>query len=341
MNNHLLNAILLAGAALFLAACGGHSSKQNSAATGLPVIQVSAGTIVEADYTMVHHLPGTVHPAERASIAARLQATVASVEVSIGQKVSKDEVLITLDAVEISARAEQAEAALAELTRNYTREKGLLAQKATTEETVRTLEDRIRQAEARLREVRTLESYTRIMAPFDGVVTEKFVRRGDLASPGMPLLTLEGKASMEVHVQVPDSLSTVKAGQDIPLMADDEPIVGRLSEWSPAANPHSRTRLAKLSLPEEALVRSGQFVRVQWPAATRKGLWLPASARRLNGQLEQVFVIHEGKAHLRIVRTGPEDAMGYRILAGLKAGDSVVLNPPAELRDQQPVKVKS
>lgn len=324
----------------FLAGCGGQHGVETAKALELPEAEVSTGEVVERERMRTQALPGTVHPADQTAIAAKIMATVEEVHVDIGQEVEADEILVTLRADEIVAQVTQAEASLAQLQRNLEREQVLLEQDATTAESVRTLEDEIRVARARLSEARTMESYLHIRSPYPGIITTRDVMRGDVTSPGTPLLTLESKGNLEVHVQVPDSLIALSFGE--PITVEDKVASYRatLSEWSPAADPNSRTRLAKLLLPEGSPLRSGQYVRVNWPAEKERGLWMPASAMTRFGQMERVFLVQEGRLELQLVKTGRQES-GYRqVLAGLRAGDRVVVSPAPGLRDGQPASIQ-
>lgn len=324
---------------LFLAGCGGHDTVTHET-SDLPSVDVDVSQVSERSYTRLQALPGTVHPVDQAIIASKLMATIEEVDVVIGEQVEAGQTLVQLVANEILAQVEQAEAGLAQLQRNLEREQALLAQNATTAEAVRTYEDQIRLAKARLAEARTMQSYTTIRAPFSGNVTSKAVRRGDLASPGMPLLKIEGLGNLEVHVEVPDSLKQLSIGDKIRVDTDRNSELGTLTELSTAANPASRTRLAKIKLSEQTTLRSGQYVKVLWPANPETILWLPESGLRMAGQLEQVFTVEAGHLQLQLIRTGPKIEDGYQILGGLDAGDTIVLNPTSRMQDGQPATIK-
>lgn len=333
-----LGAVITA-AVLMMAGCGGHEPEAAEAAE-LPEAGVRVGVVEEREGLRTQGLPGTVHPSDQAVIASKLMATVETVGVSIGERVKQGDLLVELDAAEIAAQVEQARAAVAQLERNLEREQALLAQSATTAEAVRTLEDEIRQARARLREAEIMDGYTRIRAPFDGIITAKEVLRGDFATPGMPLLTLEGLGNLEVHVQVPDSLVALPIGESVEVRANGAVLDGRLQEWSPAADPASRTRLAKLQMPGETHLRSGQYVTVNWPAEATRSLWMPAGALSEVGQLDRVFRVEDGSVQLQLIRTGKRVDDEILVLAGLEAGDTVVLDPDPALRDGQPARVQ-
>src|SRR5690606_19791710 len=124
------------------------------------------------------------------------------------------------------------------------------------------------------------------------------------------------------------------------------PVQVKIVESSPAADPVSRTRLVKLDLPpgsttpEGGIARSGQFARVQWPLSEVEMLTVPAAAVSLYGQMERVFVVQDGRAQLRIIRSGMEADGALQVLSGLEPGETVVLNPPASLRSAQQVEAR-
>lgn len=323
---------------VLVAGCGHEGSREHAA--DLPAVAVGVAEVVEREHLQKQGLPGTVHPADQAVIASKLMATVAEADVDIGQSVKEGELLIRLSAGEVEAQVKQAEALLAQLRRNLDRERALLAQNATTAESVRTLEDEIRQAEARLLEAQTMEGYTRIRAPYDGIITSREVRRGDLAVPGVALLSIEGIGNLEVHVQVPDSLMPLSYGAEVELEARGVASTARLVEWSPAADPASRTRLAKLELPADTTLRSGQYVRVDWPVQATTSNWIPESALSTMGQMERVFTVVDGRAELKLVKSGRRKDGMVQILSGLEPGEEVILRSPSPLQDGQPVIIK-
>lgn len=286
-------------------------------------------------------LPGTVQSADRAAIAAKVAGMVKAVPVAIGQSVEQGDLLVSLDAAEYSARREQVAAALAEIQRNLEREQRLLERNASTAETVRALQDRLRQTKAQLQEADIMLGYTEIRAPFSGVITAKPIEPGDFASPGQALLTLENLEQLEVHVQVPDSLSVLDSERPIECVADDSGFSATVSEWSPAADPSSRTRLVKLAVATDASrLRSGQYIEVLWPAESTPSLWVPVAAVRRTGQLERVFAVGpDNQLQLHLVRTGQEQGDDVQIISGLPMDLPVVIHADSQLSDGHPAHV--
>ena len=227
--------------------------------------------------------------------------------------------------------------ALAQADREFERERSLESQGVSTTDALRAADDRRRQARAAAEEAEAMLAYTRVTAPFAGVVTGEFVKPGDLATPGRALFSLEGADHLRAEVAVPESLAPLAIGAPVAIELDDAVVTGTLAELSPAADSATRTRLAEVDLPNQAPARSGQFVRVRWPAADDTTLTVPAAALSQLGQMERVFVVAGGHAQLRLVKTGARVADRIQVVSGLDAGEPVILAPPATLRDGQAV----
>jgi RND family efflux transporter MFP subunit len=273
-------------------------------------------------------------------IAARIMGSVTRVPAALGARVAAGDVLVELSAAVIGARLDQARANLDQVDRELARENTLVTKGASSMESVRLLEDRRRAAAAAVAEATTFASYTTLTAPFAGVITRRSVEPGDLAAAGVPLLELEGTDHLRAELAVPESLPSLAVGSALRVIIDGDSVEGRLAEFSPAGDPATRTRLAKIDLPAGTVVRSGQFVRVAWPSGNEDALLVPANALTHFGQMEQVFVAENGRAQLRLIKTGGAIGDRVRVLAGLTAGESVVIAPPATLRDGQPLETK-
>lgn len=325
---------------LALVLAGGCSRPAGSApdasAAKVPVhVAIVASTVA----AQTQPVAGTIRPFERATIAAKITGTVATTHLAVGQAVRAGDVLVTIQAEELAARVDQAQASLSQGEREFERERTLETKGASTTDAVRAADDRRRQARAALAEAEAMLGYTRIAAPFSGVLTAEFVKPGDLAAPGRALFEIEGVDRLRAEVQVPESLLAPAAGTNLGVLVGSNLVTGQLAELSPAADPISRTRLAKIDLPAGGPARSGQFVHVLWPAGNRTALTVPATAVRVFGQMERVFVVTAGRAQLRLVKTGAREGGLVQIAAGLDAGETVVAAPSAALRDGQPVEI--
>lgn len=303
----------------------------------LPAVAVKTAVALLATSPGTQPVPGVIRPFARATVAARVMGGVESARLAVGQTVRAGEVLVRINADELTARLEASRASLTQAEREHARETDLVGKGASTTDALRLSLDQLHLAEARVHEAEALLGYTAVTAPFDGVITADLVRAGDLATPGQPLFTVEGTADLRAELTVPESLAALPLGTAVSLQLDSGTVEGRLVELSPAADPTSRTRLAKIALPAGTAARSGQFVRAAWPAATEAVLLVPASCVQSFGQMDRVFVVAGGHAQLRLVRPGATTGGETQILAGLEVGETVVVAPPAGLRDGQPL----
>ena len=180
----------------------------------------------------------------------------------------------------------------------------------------------------------TTESFATITAPFDGIVTEKMVEAGNMASPGTPLVRVEDTRGFRLEVRLDESrVGQVRNGASVPVLLDaggptPAPVYGTVTEISRAVDADTRAFLVKISLPDTAGLRSGVFGRARFPGTARRALTIPAAAIVRRGQLTSVFVVDNGVARVRLVNLREAE-----VLAGLSEGESVVVSPPAGLVD--------
>ena len=304
----------------------------------VPVARVEAREIPS-----LVELTGTVQAAERAAISAKVSGVVSRVAVTLGSTVAAGEVLVTLEAGEITARLRQAEAQLAQAKRHLERDRGLLARNAATPDAVRTMADQFAIAQAAHQEARSMLAYTTITAPFAGVITAKRVNAGTLATPGTVLLELEDNRRLQVRTALPESLiARVRLGDrlTVHVPAAGVEATATVAEIGPASDPGSRTAAVTLDLPAGAELRSGQFARVRVPGASAIALLVPESAVVPAGQMDRVFVIEGDTARLRLVRTGQRRDGLIEILAGLDPGELVATGNNRLLENGRRVQVQ-
>jgi RND family efflux transporter MFP subunit len=182
------------------------------------------------------------------------------------------------------------------------------------------------------------ESFLRLTAPFDGVITEKLIEPGNMATPAQPLLRVEDTRSFRVDLRVDESRANrLVPGMRVEVALDDEParprVAGTITEVSRAVDAGERASLVKVALAGvPGTLRSGAFARVWIPAPARRALTVPADAVVTQGQLTSVFVVEGGRARLRLVRV-----RGREVLAGLSEGDVVIVAPPSGVADGRAV----
>lgn len=326
-----------------LSACDKEELQSGKTSPTLPPAKVSVARVTKEVAANQVEVVGTVQAVEQAEIASKMTGNILTLPVDLGSKVKKGELLVELSAGEVSAQVQQAKAQLEQARRNLTREENLLKKNATTQQTVKSLRDSARIAEAAYKEALTMLNYSRISAPFAGIITRKLANVGDLATSGKPLLYMEQENNLQVLTDIPEAMILhIKKDDRLPIYVPsvELKIEGVVAEVSPIAEPSSRSAPIKLRIAPDPRLRSGQFARVTLAMEKAETLTVPTQAVQSIGQIERVFVVHENKARLRLVRTGAKSDGHIEILSGLQENETIVSEGNQTLLDGQPVTIQ-
>jgi RND family efflux transporter MFP subunit len=337
---------LVSVGALLLALLGFGCGKKHPAtgtAQDLPVATVQVRAVESLKRMATEEVVATVRPKLSASLSAKVSGSVQQMLAAPGQAVKTGDLLVQIDAREIQARLDQAQAVREQVKKDVERFTVLLKQNALTQQEFDAAQSRLRVAEATVAEAQTMLGYTRLTAPFDGIVTAKRADVGDLATPGKPLVDLEDPTTLRLEADVPEALvDKVKLAQHYSVNIPNVGAVlqGTVAEVAPVADSVSRTFRVKLDLPATPGLRSGLFGRMAVPVADVEAIRVPASAVVVRGQMELAFVVVNRRAQLRLVKTGKHLGPEVEIVAGLSPGEPLVVDGASRLQDGQPVEVK-
>ena len=188
------------------------------------------------------------------------------------------------------------------------------------------------QAKAAVAEARAALDFTRVLAPFDGIVAERKLDPGALASPGLAILTVEDVTHYRLEADVNENdLRFVRLGQQVPVSVDvlgDAILTGQVTQIVPAADTASRSFVVKVELPVNKELRSGLFGHAQFSRGQKSALLVPQTAVIERGQLHAAYVLDpSGIASLRYVTLGQPSGAQVEILAGVQSGERVVAQP--------------
>lgn len=191
----------------------------------------------------------------------------------------------------------------------------------------------VERARAEAQAAETASSYTRIVAPFTGIVSRRMADAGSTAMPGMPLFVVEDTSRFQLRLQLEaSSAAAARTGAVARVRLDALPgrdLEGRVVEVEGGADPASHTIGVRLELPADASIRSGLFGRAWFRNGERRALLLPQSAVIRRGQLAGVYVLDSsGVLRWRVVTLGQTSPEGsIELLAGLGAGEKFAANP--------------
>lgn len=287
---------------------------------------------------------GSVSSREVAQIASRVSGYVVDLRVDAGDKVEKGQLLLKLDSKEMAERESQARAALesaqAELVRtrnDFERYKVLFEKQSVAKkdyddalaryEVARAAQEK---ATAALEEAKTTLSYTNVTAPFDGIVGERSVNVGDLATPGRVLLTVYMPGTLEMVASAGEQYAPfLKTGAPVTLAIPSINLKQKSSirEVVPQRDVKTRTITVKAPFAESPGLVPGLYGTLTFDTRATEVIAIPREALRVVGQLDTVRVLDQGTVAVRHVRVGRELANGkIEILSGLSVGEQVVVD---------------
>lgn len=337
-------------AALILtASCGKDKAAQKDTA---PAIAVKVSRPSAAGSTFLS-ASGKIEAVQNANLSTRMMGYVTETYVNVGDKVSKGQLLLRINSADISAQSAQvtasiteAKAAFKNAEKDYNRFKTLYEQNSVSQKEMDDITANYEMAKARLEaatqmknQVNAQLSYSNITAPFSGVITGKFINKGDMANPGMPLIGMETPGKFQVIAMVPETeITKIKDGTTVNVLvkSTNELIKGTVTEVSTSAKNTGGQYLVKVVLDKtDAKLLSGMYTSVQFPvekSTETKHILVPESALVKQGQLTGIYAIgNENVAILRWLRTGKTFGGNVEVLSGLAADEQFIVSAEGKL----------
>lgn len=308
-------------------------------------------------------LSGQVMSAKRAELSTRVMGTIVSLNVEEGQAVRAGQVLGSVRSTDIKATSSRVDANIAEVEavvanakRDLDRFEALYAKGSATQKELDDVRTGYARALAQLEaakqaknEVTTQLGYATITAPFAGYVTHKFMQQGALASPGMPIVTVEGGGFKLVARVSEQDLPLLKTGQSASVHVDAlnqtfEAKIARINPSTTFTGAQYEVTLTARNYPKD--LAAGMFLRVT-VAAKGTGItdrsasvWVPDSILVRRGGLTGIYVVSQGgEALLRWVRLGAEENGRVEVRSGLSEGDQYIVQANGKLEDGHPVTI--
>ena len=342
----------------------------------VPSLRVA--TIKPSDSTMLITLPGTTSAITQANIFARASGYIDKRNVDIGDRVKEGQLLAQITAPELDHQIAQAEATLsqteatlrqnqanADLAKDtWQRDKplvekgwetlqqgdvdklGLQAQQAT----VGVAQSNIAAQQAQLSVLRQQKDYQSVVAPFDGVITQRNIDVGSLvqadATSGTFMFTIMQDGVIRIQVFVPQDQAYglgpgVEAVVRVPEIPD-RPFAGKVTRIADALSPATRTLLTEIDVPNpDGAIKPGMYCMVELHIPRKvPSLVVPANAIIFNADGLHVAVLENGTAHFRKVTVTRDLGTSVEVNDGVKTGDQVILSPPVDLVDGSKVQVR-
>ncbi len=357
--------IMASTAAIFMASCGEKKEQAASSEQAPVLVEVSkpAGTSEEGFI----EASGQVESARSVNITTRAMGYITQLSVKVGDPVKAGQVLFVINSADIKAKSAQtdamiaqADAALKSAQKDYDRYTALYKQQSASAKELDQVTLQYQSAKAATdaakqmkNEVSANLSYTTVTAPFSGIVTQKFVEQGGMASPGMPVLTIEQAGSLQVTASIAENqIAQLSLGNSatMNIASADETIEGKIIQINPSSQFSGGQYVVKISLPaNNKQLYAGMFVHVQIPVKAKTlvnkdlsgTVVVPIKSIIYRDQLTGIYTISsQNTALLRWVRLGKTMGDQVEVLSGLSNSEQFILSAEGKLYNGASVKIK-
>lgn len=351
-------------ATAILTSCGGDKKEKITELTPVPV---KINGKLDTNNSPFITASGKIEAENSANLSTRMMGYVSKVHVKVGQNVQAGQLLVSVNSTDLQAKKAQvdasiiqAQAAYNNAKKDYDRFVNLFAQQSASQKELDDMTARYEMAKAGLEaakqmrnEIQAQFSYSNITAPFSGVVTNTFVKEGDMANPGMPLVSVEGASHLQVTAMVSESdIAQVKQGMNVKvnIKSLNKIVTGNVSEVSLSAKNTGGQYLVKVNLNQtDKSILSGMFVNVQFPVEKSKTVstnssdrvLIPTAALVKQGQLTGIYTVGSNNvAILRWLRIGKTFGDQVEVLSGLTANEAYIVSADGKLFNGAKVSVQ-
>jgi RND family efflux transporter MFP subunit len=327
-----------------LAGCNSKLEPGQSAAKG-QAMPASAATLTLMPQSVqnISRWQGTVQSRQMVKLAAKVSARIVEIKVHPGDKLKKGDVIAKLDDRELRAASDAAHAAQlaaqAQAQNAQAEQKrivDLYDKQAATRQSYDAVVAQAKAAQALANQAASQARQTQVMAaenilyaPFDGVVAERLLEPGDMASANQAIISFHKPDDLRLQAAVSEQC-TPFLKQEMPVQivieAIQQTLTGHIDEISPEIDAKTRSQLIKVMLPKVNGLQPGQFGWLQLSCQPEAAaLLIPLSAIVHYGQLQAVRVLEGERLHIRHIRTGKQYAEQVQVLSGLQAGETILV----------------
>lgn len=344
---------ILSISAIVLTSCGGDKKEQ---ITKESPIAVTVSGVSENNNSQFITASGKIEAENAANLSTRMMGYVTKIHVKVGQKVGAGQLLVSINNSDLQSKKAQVDASILQATAGYNNAKkdydrfvNLFQQQSASQKELDDMTARYEMAKAGLEgakqmrnEVLAQFSYSNITAPFSGTVTNTFVKEGDMANPGIPLVSVEGATRLQVTAMVSENdISSITKGMAVKVLvkSSNTSLNGKVSELSLSATNTGGQYLVKINLDKtDSSVLSGMFVNVQFPienktqAVQTDRVLVLETALVKKGQLTGIYTIATGNvAILRWLRVGKNFGTQVEVLSGLSSNEQYIVSAGGKL----------
>jgi len=323
-------------------------------------IKVTTSAVKNYNSNYLFGTSGTIEAIKSANISTRLMGDISKIFVNIGDKVKKGNLLLSINSADLKAKRAQtnaqiirANSAFINANKDFKRYTQLFKENSASQKELDNITTKYEQAKAgleaakqMLNEVNANLAYANIRAPFNGIITGKFINNGDLANPGIPLLSIENTSGYLVKTYVNENqINKIHKGGAVYLKvkSNNKTLKGIISEISISSKNSGSLYLVKIDINPAKNIYSGMFVSVNFIGTPdiNSTIAIPKSVLIHKGQLSGVYTISmQNTAILRWLRLGKSYGNKIEVLSGLNKNEKIITNAQGKLYNGVNVTIK-
>lgn len=306
---------------------------------------VETARVVQGELTAHYAATATLQAEHEAKLISQVPGTVLELLVEEGDKVQRGQLLARVDATHSRLQLRESEADLQRRKNDVERGEKLLARHliAANAQDQAESDFAVRRAEVNLARVRVDKS--EIRAPFDGIITRRWIKQGQLLAANDAVFDIANFADLRAELRVPErDAVAIAAGQTVDFTVDalgNRHFEGKVERVAPVVDRDSGTVKVTVRVDNrDRSLRPGLFTRMDIAFLhLANAVLMPKAAVLGSRGAEAVYVIEDGKAHRQPIRTGYDSGSRVQVIEGLAAGTEVVVTGQASLNDGALVEV--
>lgn len=293
--------------------------------------ELTLTTVATQQLTQEQTFDGVLEAINQSTVSAQTSGRITTINVDVGDEVNKGDLIVAITDTEQQARVNSAQARYDEALAQYRRIQKMYQGKLVSKANYDQAEATYKSAEANLKEAQQNLAYTKVYAPYSGIVLSRAVKVGETVGPGSPLMTGLSLEALRVQVSIPQSsISAVRAYQKAYIRLDNgQTLTSTALRIPPSANAQTHTFEVLVNLPTGSFdLYPGTVVKVAFITGERSAVSIAKEWVAHRGEVTGVYVVENDQLSFRLVRLGSltEDHQ-YPVLAGLQAGDQIAIDP--------------
>jgi RND family efflux transporter MFP subunit len=345
-----ISIITLSLTALLLTNCGNKEKKAQE--NNAPAVAVTLNKVDTNNSKTTITSSGKIEASQSAILSTRLMGHTEKILVAVGDKVSKGQLLLKINSADLLAKKAQvtsqinaSNSALANAKKDFDRYTNLYQKQSVSKKELENIATRYEMAKSNheaaqemKKEIESQLDYTFIKAPFSGVITQKFTNEGNMANPGMPLLSIENSKHLEVTTLISEAdihNISLDSKTEITIKSINKSVEGEIVSISNSSSKSGGQFSVKINLQNtDSKILAGMYANVQIETKEKiaNKVFIPLTAVVQKGQLSGVYTVSSSDtAILRWLRLGKKTANKVEVLSGLNTDEKYIINASGKL----------